>query len=101
MDESVLPLIREEQPDPIWIGLILQCLSLGGRRGYIQVVRADDSPRNLALGGRSGAAVKEMISRRVVSKLREERERPGAYRAVEGPRAGCRSGSWPAVVQPS
>jgi NADH dehydrogenase len=85
--ETVLHLMREEQPEPISIGLILQCLSLGRRRGYIQLVRADDSSRNMALNGRAGAAVKEMVSRMVVTSPRKEREKPGAYRAVNGPRA--------------
>lgn len=84
--ETVLHLVRQEQPEVISIGLILQCLSLGRRRGYIQVVRADDSPRNMALNGRLGAGVKEMVSRMVVTSPRREREKPGAYRAVNGPR---------------
>jgi NADH dehydrogenase FAD-containing subunit len=84
--ETVLHLIRQQQPKPISIGLILQCLSLGRRRGYIQLVHADDSPRNLALDGRLGAAVKERVNRMVVTSPRKEREKPGAYRAVKGPR---------------
>lgn len=84
--QTVLHLIRNEQPEPISIGLILQCLSLGRRRGYIQFVRADDSPRRIRLVGRAGAAVKEMVSRMVVTSPRRERETPGAYRAVQGPR---------------
>jgi NADH dehydrogenase len=85
--ETVLHLIRKEEPKPISIGLILQCLSLGRSRGYIQFVRAVDSPRNMALNGRLGAAVKEMVSRMVVTSSRKEREKPGAYRTVKGPRA--------------
>ncbi len=85
--ETALHLIRDEQPKPLSIGLILQCLSLGRRRGYIQFVRADDSPRNIALNGRLGAAVKERVSRMVVTSPRKEREKPGAYRTVQGPRA--------------
>ncbi len=85
--ETVLHLIRQEQPAPISIGLVLQCLSLGRRRGYIQLVRPDDSPGRLALNGRPGAAVKEIVNRLVVTSPRKEREKPGAYRAVRGPRA--------------
>ena len=85
--ETVLHLLRNQQPKPISIGLILQCLSLGRRRGYIQLVHADDSPRNLALNGWLAAAVKEMVSRMVVTDPRKEREKPGAYRALKGPQA--------------
>jgi NADH dehydrogenase FAD-containing subunit len=97
--ETVLHLIRQQQPKPISIGLILQCLSLGRRYGYIQLVRADDSPRNMALNGRLAAGVKEMVSRMVVTSPRKEREKPGAYRTVKGPRAvrprvaGARTGA--------
>jgi NADH dehydrogenase len=84
--ETVLHLIRGEEPSPISIGLVMQCLSLGRRRGYIQFVRADDTPGPLHLNGRLGAVVKEIICRMVVNSPRRESRKPGAYRAVKGPR---------------
>ena len=84
--DTMLHLLRGEKPTPISIGLIMQCLSLGRKRGYIQFMRADDTPRPLHLNGRLGASVKEIICRMVVNAPRKERRKPGAYRAIQGPR---------------
>ncbi|MEO5835054.1 MAG: FAD-dependent oxidoreductase, partial [Nakamurella sp.] len=83
--ETVLHLLRGQQPKPISVGFIMQCLSLGRRRGYIQFVHADDTPRRIHLNGQLGAAVKEIISRMVVNSPRREREKLGAYRTIKGP----------------
>lgn len=50
-----------------------RCISLGRRRGLVQVVRWDDTPRELILTGRIGALVKESIMRYVMQSLRLER----------------------------
>ena len=84
--ETVLHLIRGEEPAPISIGFLLQCLSLGRKDGHIQLVRPDDSARAGRLTGRSAAWVKERICRLVVDGPTRERHRPGAYRTVKGPR---------------
>ena len=84
--ETVLHLIRGHEPAPISIGFVLQCLSLGRKDGYIQLVRPDDSPRRGRLTGRRAAWVKERICRLVVDGPKKERRRPGAYRAIKGPR---------------
>ncbi len=85
--ETVLHLIRGEQPEPISVGLMMQCLSLGRNDGYIQLVRPDDSPRAVRLTGRGAAWVKERICRMVVDGPTKERVRPGAYRGIKGPEA--------------
>lgn len=84
--ETVLHLIRGSEPTPISIGFLLQCLSLGRKDGYIQLVRPDDSARAGRLTRRRAAWVKERICRLVVEGPRKERRRPGAYRTVKGPR---------------
>jgi NADH dehydrogenase FAD-containing subunit len=85
---TVLAELRGEDPRPLSAGFLLQCLSLGRRRGYVQLVRADDTPRGLHLGGRPAAAVKEQICRMVVARPAAEATRPGAYGWPRGPRTG-------------
>jgi len=84
--ETVLHLIRSSEPTPISIGFVLQCVSLGRKDGYIQLVHPDDRPRAGRLTRRKAAWVKERICRLVVNGPKKERHRPGAYRTVKGPR---------------
>ena len=84
--DTVLRLVRGQAPTAVSIGFVLQCLSLGRKRGYVQPVRPDDRPRGAGLAGRRAAWVKERICRLVVEGPRQERVRPGAYRTVKGPR---------------
>lgn len=92
--ETVLHLIRGEEPEPISVGLVMQCLSLGRNDGYIQLVRPDDSPRAARLTGRGAAWVKERICRMVVDGPTKERVRPGSYRGVKGPKASRPMQTW-------
>ncbi|HET7016182.1 MAG TPA: FAD-dependent oxidoreductase [Streptosporangiaceae bacterium] len=84
---TVLAALRGETPKRLSVGFLIQCISLGRRAGYVQVVRADDAPRPFHLGGWLGARVKESICTMVVRALREERSKPGAYHAPRGPKA--------------
>jgi hypothetical protein len=61
------------------MGYSAQCISLGRKRGYIQLVHADDSPRRLHVGGPLGARIKEGVCRRVLQAPIEESARPGSY----------------------
>ncbi|MFC4128480.1 NAD(P)/FAD-dependent oxidoreductase [Nocardia rhizosphaerae] len=81
----VLARLHGDSPQPLSIGFVAQCLSLGRKSGYIQFVRADDSPRALSLGGRSAAKFKEWICAMTLDSLIEERRKPGAYKAPKGP----------------
>lgn len=83
---TILAAWRGEQLPVASVGFAVQCISIGRRDGYIQVVSADDSPRAFHLSGRIGAAVKEMICRMTVDGPRAEATRPGAYWAPAGPR---------------
>lgn len=79
---------RRGTPLPVAsIGFLLQCLSLGRRDGYVQLVHADDSPRPLAVTGRAGAWVKEAICRLTVTGPQREAKKAGAYWAPSGPKA--------------
>lgn len=83
---TVLARIRGENLPVLSVGFAAQCMSLGRKAGYFQVVRADDSPRPIALSGRLGASAKEAICKMTVDKLRAERTRPGAYKTPKGPK---------------
>ncbi|MCO8276876.1 FAD-dependent oxidoreductase [Actinoplanes sp. TRM 88003] len=83
--ETVLAQIRGQEPEPVSIGFQAQCISLGRKRGYIQLVHADDRPRPLHIGGRLGARVKESVCKMSVSLPAKERTKPGAYPTPKGP----------------
>ncbi|WP_206751965.1 NAD(P)/FAD-dependent oxidoreductase [Kribbella sp. VKM Ac-2568] len=86
---TVLAAIRGQEPTRVSVGYVVQCISLGRRRGYIQAVRADDSPRPFHLGGRPAAMVKETICAMVLDAPRNERTKPGSYTSPKGPRVAA------------
>lgn len=51
------------RPRPTRYDYLLQCISLGRRDGLIQLVNADDSPKEKVVTGRTAARIKEMIVR--------------------------------------
>lgn len=61
-----------------------QCVSLGRRAGVVQLVHPDDSPRRMSVGGRSGAAIKELVCKGTLWLLRREARKPGSYRWLKG-----------------
>jgi NADH dehydrogenase len=83
--DTLLASIRGTALPVLSVGFVIQCISLGRKNGYIQVVRADDTPRPLHVGGRAGAAIKERICRFVVDSPKKERTSPGAYSWPKGP----------------
>lgn len=86
---AALTLVAELRGEPLpvaSVGFLVQCLSLGRRDGYVQVVRADDTATALALTGRLGARFKEAICRMTVDATKKERDRPGAYWGPKGPK---------------
>ena len=83
--ETLLASIRDTALPVLSIGFVIQCISLGRKNGYIQVVRPDDTPRAFHLGGRLGARVKELVCTMVVSTPKKEITRPGAYSWPKGP----------------
>ncbi|MGF7122146.1 hypothetical protein [Rhodococcus sp. BE178] len=83
---TVLARVRGARPPTLSLGLVAQCMSLGRKAGYLQLVHPDDRPRPVAASGRLGAMIKESICRMTVDKMRAERTRPGAYKTPKGPR---------------
>jgi len=83
--ETLLHHLRGTSAAPASVGFLVQCLSLGRKRGLIQLVRADDSPKPFFLTGSAAAWFKEYICTLTVAGPRSERTRPGAYRAPKAP----------------
>ncbi|MER6143311.1 FAD-dependent oxidoreductase [Streptomyces sparsogenes] len=85
---------RGREPRPLDFRYLVQCVSLGRRDGLIQSVRADDSPRELVLTGRSAAWVKERVVRFPVALMRLAARRPGLAARVPwaGPGRAGRAG---------
>lgn len=75
--DNIGALLAGREQTPFRFGYILRCLSLGRRDGLVQIVRADDSPREKIFTGRAGAFIKEQICRMTISSLSLERHLPG------------------------
>jgi len=73
-----------------------QCISVGRSFGTIQLARTDDTPVNLYIGGRTAAAIKELVCKGTVWGLRKEAAKPGWYRWLKG---GNRPAQSPAEQQ--
>ena len=70
--DAVLSRIGGADPAPLDQAFVGQCISLGRRAATFQVTRRDDTPVDVVLGGRAGAAVKEAICRGTVWGIRRE-----------------------------
>ncbi|MFF3327297.1 NAD(P)/FAD-dependent oxidoreductase [Streptomyces sp. NPDC002889] len=76
--ETVLSRIAGEQPAPINVGFVSQCISLGRRAGILQFADKDDTAKRYYLGGRPGAKLKEFICKGTVWQLAYEARNPGS-----------------------
>lgn len=63
-----------------------QNMSIGRNVGVIQATHTDDTPRNLFIGGRTGAYIKELVCRGTVSVLSQTAKHPGMYYWPQGAR---------------
>jgi len=61
-----------------------QCISLGRSYATVQLARPDDTPINLAIGGRVAASIKEAVCKGTVWGIRREAAKPGWYRWLKG-----------------
>jgi NADH:ubiquinone reductase (H+-translocating) len=61
-----------------------QCVSVGRSYATIQLARPDDTPVNLAIGGRAAASIKEAVCKGTVWGIRREAAKPGWYRWLKG-----------------
>jgi NADH dehydrogenase FAD-containing subunit len=77
--DTVLSRIAGEQPAPIGMGFLGQCISLGRRAGTFQFAHSDDTARSLYLGGYVGAKLKQLVCWGTVKQLAMEAHRPGSF----------------------
>ncbi|MFF8026683.1 NAD(P)/FAD-dependent oxidoreductase [Streptomyces sp. NPDC007896] len=76
--ETVLSRLAGEQPAPIDVGFVSQCISLGRRAGVLQLTGRDDTAKSFYLGGRPGAKIKELICKGIPWQLAYEARKPGS-----------------------
>ncbi|MFF0450643.1 hypothetical protein ACFYT4_30380 [Streptomyces sp. NPDC004609] len=60
-------------------------MSLGRHDGLIQLVRADDSPRDRVLTGRTAARIKEQVVRSTIRVCSVARRAPSVLPLMPGP----------------
>lgn len=77
--DVVVAAVRGEPPRAFRFGFVIQCVSLGRRRGLIVRVDHGDRPIGRLITGRTGALVKELVCRMVIGTIRLERALPGIY----------------------
>jgi NADH dehydrogenase len=77
--ETILARLADKAPAPAEVGFVAQCLSLGRRAGVLQLVNKDDTAKNLHMGGRTGALLKEFICKGIPWQLTKEAKKPGAH----------------------
>jgi len=96
--DTVLSHIAGTEPAVINLAFSGACVSLGRRSAVRQLARKDDTAVNAYIGGRMGAAIKEVTCRFAVLKIRREARKPGSMVWLKGgPRPG-RPASAPRVV---
>jgi NADH dehydrogenase FAD-containing subunit len=86
--DSIAALLRGEDPQPFRFGYTVRCISLGRRDALVQMVNADDSPREQVITGQVGVWIKQLILQGTVWILHWERGLPGIY-------------NWPRPANPS
>ncbi len=98
--DSILATLEGKPAPAFSYRYLFQCISLGRRNGLIQLVNADDSPREKIVAGRAAALFKEFICRYTTFALGMERRLPGSYRWPQGKRlpATARPASGPAQM---
>jgi NADH dehydrogenase len=94
--DTVLSRIAGKTPAVLNQAFVGQCISLGRAHGTFQLARTDDTPVNLAVGGRSAASIKEAICKGTLWAIRREAGRPGSYFWLKG---GNRPAQLPADEQ--
>ncbi|OBF70963.1 pyridine nucleotide-disulfide oxidoreductase [Mycobacterium sp. 852002-51613_SCH5001154] len=92
---TVLNRIAGTAPAPLSQAFVGQCISLGRTYGTVQLSRTDDTPVNMALGGRTGASIKEAICKGTLWAIRREAAKPGSYLWLKG---GKRPAQTPAEI---
>jgi NADH:ubiquinone reductase (H+-translocating) len=81
---TVLSRIAGTPPAAVNQAFTGQCVSVGRSYATIQLARPDDTPVNLAIGGRVAASIKEAVCKSTVWGIRREAAKPGWYRWLKG-----------------
>ena len=84
--DTVLSRLAGTAPARLSQAFVGQCISLGRTYGTVQLARTDDTPVNMALGGRAAASIKEAICKGTLWGIRREAAKPGSYRWLRGGR---------------
>ncbi|OBH32509.1 pyridine nucleotide-disulfide oxidoreductase [Mycobacterium sp. E342] len=82
--DTVLGRIDGTAPARLNQAFVGQCISLGRTYGTLQLAHTDDTPVNLAIGGRTAASIKEAICKGTLWAIRREAAKPGSYRWLKG-----------------
>ncbi|MGM7644815.1 NAD(P)/FAD-dependent oxidoreductase [Nocardia sp. JW2] len=85
--DTVLSRLAGTTPAPLSVAFSGACVSLGRRRGIRQLAGKDDVAMNVYIGGRAGAAIKELTCKLGVAKIRREARKPGS---LVWPKGGTR-----------
>lgn len=83
---TVLARLAGATPAPLTQAMTGQCISLGRSHGTIQLAHTDDTVRNLYIGGRTAAFIKEQVCKGTLGFLRKEARKPGSYFWIKGGR---------------
>ena len=81
---TVLSRIAGEPPAALSQAFVGQCISVGRGHGTLQLARTDDTPVDVALGGRTVASIKEAICKGTLWGIRREATKPGSYFWIKG-----------------
>jgi NADH dehydrogenase len=85
--DNVLASLRGSALAPLDVGFAAQCISIGRKRGLIQLLSPADEPRPLRITGRPAALVKEFVCAVLATgSTRRERTRPGSLMQPSGPK---------------
>ncbi|WP_432189032.1 NAD(P)/FAD-dependent oxidoreductase [Streptomyces sp. Tue6028] len=76
--DTVLHRIAGERPEPIALGFVGQCISLGRRGGIFQFAHRNDTAMRVHVGGRAGAKLKQLVCWGTVKQLVDEAHKPGS-----------------------
>ena len=78
-DHLAAQILDEAPVSPFGFKFMVRCISLGRRRGLVQLVDGDDTPREKIITGWTAARIKELICRYTVWSLYLEKRFPGSY----------------------
>jgi NADH:ubiquinone reductase (H+-translocating) len=81
---TVLSRIAGTEPATLSQMFVGQCISVGRSYATFQLARTDDTPVNVAVGGRIAARLKETICKATVWSIRREAAKPGSYPLLKG-----------------